>query len=176
MSSEAPQVYGKKAGNIALLIGLFFTAIAAFGFYQGWQSGDARPLMSWLIGIAFWLSIAIGMLFLTQIWYVFHARWPVILRRQCEYSFSAFPMLFLLFIPLLLVPFFHENPGLLWKWMNGVNELPGHGTVGEDPIFAWKQPYLNINFFLIRTVGVFGTFIILAAILRKHQRCESKRN
>ena len=22
------------------------------------------------------------------------------------------------------------------------NELPGHGTVGEDPIYNWKSPYL----------------------------------
>ncbi|NCG09433.1 MAG: hypothetical protein GWO81_07730 [Verrucomicrobia bacterium] len=167
MNTDASIVYGKKVGTIAFLLGLIFTGIAGYGFYQGWESGDARPLMSWLIGIAFWMSIAIGMLFVTQIWHVFHARWPTILRRQCEHGFSAFPILFVLFIPLLLVPFLHENPGLLWKWMNGVNELPGHGTVGEDPIFTWKQPYLNIGFFTARAVGVFATFIILAGLLRK---------
>jgi hypothetical protein len=167
MNTDGSIVHGKKVGRIAFLLGLIFTGIAGYGFYQGWESGDARPLMSWLIGIAFWMSIAIGMLFVTQIWHVFHARWPTILRRQCEHGFSAFPILFLLFIPLLLVPFLHDNPGLLWKWMNGVNELPGHGTVGEDPIFTWKQPYLNISFFTARAVGVFATFIILAGLLRK---------
>jgi len=167
MNTDGSQAYGKKVGSIALLIGLFFTVLAGYGFYQGWQTGDARPMMSWLIGVAFWMSIAIGMLFITQIWHVFHARWPTIIRRQCEHGFSAFPILFVLFIPLLLVPFLHENPGLLWKWMNGVNELPGHGTVGEDPIFTWKQPYLNIGFFTARAVGVFVTFILIAGLLRK---------
>jgi hypothetical protein len=51
--------------------------------------------------------------------------------------------------------------------MNGVNELPGHGTVGEDPLYQWKSPYLNIPFFAIRVVIIFGVFTILAGLLRK---------
>ena len=140
MSSESTQATGRNVGLIALVIGLIGLAVAGIGFYQGWQDNDPRPLMSWLIGIAFWLSIAVGMLFLTQIWYVFHARWPVVIRRQCEHFMAVFPWLFLLFIPLMLVPFLHDNPGLLWKWMNGVNALPGHGTVADDPLFQWKSP------------------------------------
>lgn len=158
---------GKNPGAIALVIGIVGLVVAGFGFMQGWQAGDVRPLMSWLIGLAFWLAIAVGLLFLVQIWYVFHARWPVIVRRQAEHFLSVFPWLFLLFIPLLLVPFLHENPGLLWKWMNGVNPLPGHGTVGEDPLYQWKSPYLNIEFFAIRAFAVFALFTVLASLLRK---------
>ena len=157
---------GNKTGLYALVIGLVGCAIALFGFMQGWRDGDVRPIMSWLIGIGFWLSIALGMLFLIQIWYVFHARWPVIIRRQCEHFISVFPYLLILFLPLLAIPYFHENPGLLWKWMNGYNELPGHGTVGEDPIYNWKSPYLNLSFFSIRALVIFGVFIALAAALR----------
>ena len=153
---------------IALIVGVVGVVVAGFGFYQGLASEDARPLMSWLIGIAFWLSIALGLLFLTQIWYVFHARWPTILRRQCEHCFSALPWLFLLFLPLLLVPFFHDNPGLLWKWMDGTNLLPGgHESVSEDPIYNWKAAYLNPAFFAIRAVLFFGVFIGLAYFLKK---------
>ena len=135
MSSDATQVYGKKAGGIALVIGLIGLAVAGVGFFQGYNADDPRPLMSWLIGIAFWLSMAVGMLFLTQIWYVFHARWPTIIRRQCEHFFAVFPILFVLFIPLLVVTYTHENPGLLWKWLNPENVVPGgHGTVADDPL------------------------------------------
>lgn len=167
MSSESTQATGKNVGLIAFVIGLVGLAVAGIGFYQGWQDNNPRPLMSWLMGIAFWLSIAVGMLFLTQIWYVFHARWPIVIRRQCEHFMTVFPWLFLLFIPLLLVPFLHENPGLLWKWMNGVNELPGHGTVGEDPLYQWKSPYLNLEFFAARVLIVFGVFTIISTLLRK---------
>ncbi|MFP4156625.1 MAG: hypothetical protein ACLFU4_03320 [Opitutales bacterium] len=167
MSSESTLKQGKNPGTIALIVGLAGLLVAGIGFFQGWQAGEVRPLMSWLIAIAFWLSVAVGMLFLTQIWYVFHARWPVVVRRQCEHFMSAFPWLFLLFIPLLLVPLFHENPGLIWKWMNGFNALPGHGTVADDPLYQWKSPYLNIGFFVLRAVLVFGVFTLIAGLLRK---------
>lgn len=167
MSSESTQAKGKSPAGIALLAGIVGLVVAGFGFYQGWQAHDVRPLMSWLIGIAFWLAIAVGMLFLTQIWYVFHARWPIVIRRQCEHYMAVFPWLFLLFLPLLAVPFLHENPGLLWKWMNGVNLMPGDTTVGEDPLYQWKQPYLNIEFFAIRVVLVFGVFTVISGLLRK---------
>jgi hypothetical protein len=154
-------------GAIALIVGVIGLIVAGFGFIQGWQSNDARPLMSWLIGIAFWLAIAVGMLFLTQIWYVFHARWPIVIRRQCEHYMAVFPWLFLLFLPLVAVPFLHENPGLLWKWMSGVNPMPGNLTVGEDPLYQWKQPYLNIGFFALRVVLIFGAFTLISGLLRK---------
>jgi hypothetical protein len=167
MSSDVNNAQANKVGGIALIVGIAGIVLAAVGLLQGWNAGDARPFMGWLLGLGFWMSIAIGMTFLTLIWYVFHARWPVIIRRQCEHGMAAFPWLLLLFIPLLAIPLCHENPGLLWKWMNGSNLLPGHGTVGEDSIAQWKQPYLNINFFLIRAVGIFGVFIIVTSLLRK---------
>ncbi|ADE53051.1 hypothetical protein [Coraliomargarita akajimensis] len=167
MSSDATNANGTKVGGIAFVVGLVGLAIAAVGFFQGYSNDDPRPIMSWLIGIAFWLSMAVGMLFLTQIWYVFHARWPIILRRQTEHFFAVFPVLFVLFIPLLVITYTHENPGLLWKWLNPANALPGHGTVGEDPIAQWKSPYLNHTFFVIRTVLVFAVFIGLSFLLRK---------
>jgi hypothetical protein len=167
MRSDAHHAQANKVGSIALIVGLIGIALAAVGLIQGWNDSDARPFMGWLLGIGFWMSIAIGMTFLTLIWYVFYARWPVIIRRQCEHCMAAFPWLLLLFLPLLAIPLFHENPGLLWKWMSGLNELPGHGTVGEDAIYNWKQPYLNINFFVVRVFAIFGVFILITSLLRK---------
>jgi hypothetical protein len=167
MSSDTTNSKGSNVGLIALVVGIIGIVIALFGFKQGWDSGDVRPIMSWLIAIAFWLSIVVGMLFLVQIWYVFHARWPTIIRRQCEHCMAAFPYLLVLFLPLLAIPLFHENPGLLWKWMDGFNALPGHGTVGEDPLYIWKSPFLNIPFFTARAIGIFIVFIGISAILRK---------
>ena len=167
MSLDTTQAKGANAGMIALIFGIVGLVVAGIGFIQGFQQGDPRPLMSWLIGVSFWLMIAVGMIFLIQIWYVFHARWAVVVRRQCEHFISVFPVLFVLFIPLLAVPFLHENPGLLWKWLNPVNPLPGHGTVGEDPLYQWKSPYLNTGFFVVRALIVFASFSIIAMLLRK---------
>ena len=159
MSSEAHNTQLDKVGTAAGLIGLLGIVFAAYGLFEGWNAGDARPFLGWLLGLGFWLSIAIGATFLTLIWYVFHARWPTIIRRQCEHCMAAFPYLLVLFLPLLAIPYFNENPGLLWKWMNGLNPLPGgHGTVGEDPLYKWKEPYLNREFFVIRALLVFSVF------------------
>ena len=167
MSSDVNNAQANRVGGIALIVGIAGILLAFVGLLQGWNAGDPRPFMGWLLGLGFWMSIAIGMTFLTLIWYVFHARWPVIIRRQCEHGMAAFPWLLVLFIPLLAIPLLHDNPGLLWKWMNGSNPLPGHGTVAEDSIAQWKQPYLNINFFLIRAVAIFGVFIAVTSLLRK---------
>lgn len=167
MSSEAHNTQLNKVGSTAGFVGLVGIVIAALGLLKGWNAGDARPFMGWLLGLGFWLSIVIGTTFLTLIWYVFHARWPVIIRRQCEHCMAAFPYLLALFLPLLAIPYFHQNPGLLWKWMNVANSLPGHGTVGEDPLYLWKHPYLNVTFFTIRALAVFGIFIAFSSLLRK---------
>ena len=166
MSSDTTQTKGMNPGAIALIVGIVGLVVAGIGFAQGLSNDDPRPLMSWLIGIGFWLAIAVGMLFLTQIWYVFHARWPIIIRRQCEHFMSVFPVLFILFIPLLAVTF-TDQAGLLWKWLDGTTQLPGHGTVGDDPLYNWKSPYLNQGFFVLRAVVIFAIFTAVAGLLRK---------
>ena len=167
MNANIFNTKSSKIGTIALIIGVIGTAISLFGFKQGWDVSEVRPILSWLIAIGFWLSILVGMLFLIQIWWVFHARWPTIIRRQCEHCIAAFPYLLILFLPLLAIPLFHDNPGLLWKWMSGHNELPGHGTVAEDPLYVWKSPFLNIPFFIARAIAIFAVFIGISNILRK---------
>ena len=118
MQPDTTDSRGNKTGLYALVIGLVGCAIAMFGFMQGWRDGDVRPIMSWLIGIGFWLSIALGMLFLIQIWYVFHARWPVIIRRQCEHFISAFPYLLILFFAITC----HSLPARKSRFVMEVDE------------------------------------------------------
>ena len=64
MSSDTINSKGNQVGLTALVVGIVGIVIALFGFKQGWETGEVRPIMSWLIALGFWLSIAIGMLFL----------------------------------------------------------------------------------------------------------------
>ncbi|GAB4274421.1 MAG: hypothetical protein Tsb0018_06020 [Opitutales bacterium] len=153
---------------LALLVGLVGLGIAGMGFYQGLQEGNARPIVSWLIGFSFWFSMGIGMLFITMIWYVFGASWPIIIRRQLEHALSAFPWLALVFLPLLLVGwFYHENPGILWKWLNPDYVLPGGETVGDDVLYIKKAAFLNKDFFTIRVAFYFSFWCAWAFMLRR---------
>ena len=63
MSSEANNTSLDKVGKTSKLVGLAGIALAALGLFKGWTAGDARPFLGWLLGLGFWLSIAIGTTF-----------------------------------------------------------------------------------------------------------------
>lgn len=155
--------------GIALSIGLVGIAIALVGLFTGLLTGEARPFMSWLIGFTFWLSIAVGMLFLVMLFYIFDAGWPIVVRRQLEHGLAAFKWLALLFVPLLAVAlFWFPNRGILWPWMSEQTVLPGGERVGEDVLFLAKEAFLNPLAFTIGTALIFGVFVVLSHLLRQH--------
>jgi hypothetical protein len=94
---------GKSPMSIALIIGFLGVAVGGFGVFQGYNAGEARNLFSWLIGLGFWMSVCIGMLFLILLFHIFKAQWSVVIRRQMEHCMVAFPVLFALFLPLILI-------------------------------------------------------------------------
>ena len=157
--------------KIFLIIGLSFLGLSFYNMYSNFESLDSsRPFLGYLLGLIFWLSIGLGMLFLTQIWYVFHARWTTIIRRQCEHFFSIFPCILLLFLPILLLPIFMpDHAGIIWKWLDLSLEVPGsNGTlISSDPLYKWKSAYLNYNSFLIRSVLIFMVIISISYCLKK---------
>ena len=52
----------KNWSLIALIVGVVGLLIAIVGMVTGYLGGDSRAWYSWLIGIAFWMSILIGSL------------------------------------------------------------------------------------------------------------------
>jgi len=155
------------AQTIALIIGALGLGVALVGLIMGVSGGDSRLVQSWLLGFSYWYSIAIGMLFLIQLFYMFDAGWAVVVRRQLEHAVSVFPWLGLIFLPLILVSLFGENPGILWKWMNPEGVYPGGHEIAHDPLWIHKAGYLNQPFFVVRAIVYFGVFCLLSGYLRK---------
>jgi hypothetical protein len=141
----------------ALLIGVIALVITALGLVF---SPPSLLAQSWLVGITFWTAIALGMLFLVMIHHIFDAGWSTVIRRPLEHSLSVFPVLALLFLPLIIGSLFY--PGLLWKWMDTQNE-----AVGGDVLYWTKQGFLNVPFFIVRNVIYFGVWTWLAMRLRR---------
>src|SRR5689334_17848726 len=85
-------------GGLLALLGLILSP-RQFGF-------------CWLLAFMFYLSLALGALFLVIVHHLFDAGWSVAIRRFCEHiSTLLFPCLLLLFIPIaVLAP-------KLYKWM-----------------------------------------------------------
>lgn len=152
---------------IALIVGVVGLVIAIAGLVTGYLGEDSRAWFSWLIGLAFWMSILIGSLLLIMITYVFDAGWSIIIRRQLEHLIGAFPVMALLFVPFILLAWFSDHPGLVWKWMDPSLMLHNGYTVGHDPLYIWKQAWLNLPWMTIRTVIYFAVFIGISALLRK---------
>ena len=158
-----------KLTRIALLVGITGLLIAGYGIYSGLTTSYSRHIISWLIGFSFWFAVIIGMLFLIMISYIFGAKWSIILRRQLEHGIGAFPYLFVIFLPLALIPWFYtEDPGILWKWMNPDKVIPGDQTVGSDVLYQHKAGYLNLSFFTFRVVAFFACWTFLAGRFRKY--------
>ena len=109
----------------------------------------AGVAVSWLLAVGYWTLIAIGMLMLVMLHYIFDASWGIVIRRQFEHGLAALKWLFLLFIPLVVVSALLK-PGVVWLWMNPHALLPGtRETVGEDMLYFKKSGYLNVGFFTL---------------------------
>jgi hypothetical protein len=122
--------------------------------------GAANPrqfFFSWLVSFLFFLSLALGALFFVLIQYASQGGWGVVLRRIGETTFVTIPVMAALFLPVLLG--LHD----LYEWTHAE-------AVAEDPLLAWKAPYLNVPFFLIRAALYFGLWSFIAILYYRGSR------
>lgn len=165
VSSPLPAETSVAAGgaNKALVVGIVGILLTAAGLLM---PGNGKAVaLSWLVGLSFWVAIAIGMLLLVLIHHIFDASWSVVLRRQFEHGLAAFKWLGLLFVPLLAATWI--KPGSVWKWTDLNYELHGHGTVGQDILYVKKSAFLNPTMLTVMTIGFFLLWMWLSARLRK---------
>ena len=161
MSASAPIPISSLATRF-LGAGLAGLAVTALGVLVSDAHGVA---LSYLVGLAFWTAVAIGMLLLCFIHHITDAGWSVVIRRQWEHSLSAFKWLAVLFLPLLVSAWI--KPGFIWPWMDLAHEIHGGHTVGADPLYLKKAGFLNRNMFTGMTAAFFLIWMWLSARLRK---------
>ncbi len=170
-TSGAVSKAGKSGDKtqLFLIVGLVLIGLSFLGLFFGSAADPSRPFIGWIIGISFWLSILIGMLFLMMIWWMFDSGWSVIVRRQLEHAVGAFPYLGLIFLPLVILSLFSAKSGHVpWIWMDGDALVPsGHGTVSNDGLYIAKSGFLSQWFFVVRYVIYFVVWSGLALAFRK---------
>jgi hypothetical protein len=101
------------------------------------------------------VSIAVGSIFLLALEYITGAVWSVPMRRVNEFLAGLSPFLVLLAIPLFL--HLHD----LFHWTHAE-------AVANDPLLAGKAPYLNISFFVIRTVVFLSLWILFYLLFTRN--------
>ena len=129
-------------GGVLSLIGLVASV---------WLKCPAEFGFSWLLAFMFFLSIALGSLFLVMVHHLTDAGWSVPIRRVCEHLASLlFPWLALLFLPVLLLG------KHVYKWMDVPN---------TNNLIAAKFPVFTLPGIWVASAALFGVWWLLSARL-----------
>ncbi len=139
-----------RFGKIMLAAGVLGLLLSVVGYF----TNSKQFYHSYLTAYCFWWTIVLGGLFFTLLHHLTGASWSVVLRRIPETLMATLPALAVLFIPLLFG--LHD----LYHWSHA-------DAVAADALLAKKAPYLNSGFFIVRTIGYFVIWYLLARSLYK---------
>ncbi len=110
---------------------------------------------SYLTSFTFIASLVLGALFFVMIQHVTRSSWSVVIRRIPETISFQLLWLGLLFVPILF------GMEFLYEWTRPER-------IATDELTQYKQPYLNIPFFVIRNVIYFTVWGFLGYKLYKN--------
>src|SRR5678815_852716 len=89
--------------------------------------------------------------------YACQGGWGIVVRRICETVFATIPVMAVLFVPLLL------GLNYLYPW-----SVPG--AAEQDALVRWKEPFLNVPFFLIRAAIYYVSWTFIALLYYRLSR------
>jgi len=116
---------------------------------------------AYLVSYAFFLSLCLGALFFVAVNHLVSSRWMVVVRRLSEVLAAGFPLMAVLFLP-ILIPILAGNHSL-YHWTDP------HYVEG-DHVMEGKAGYLNVTFFTIRAVIYFLVWITLSRFFLRNSR------
>ena len=109
---------------------------------------------SYLLGFVFWLGFPLGCAAFLMVHHLTGGFWGLPIRRPLEAATRTLPLLAALAFPLLL------GLGRLYSWTHP-------NLVAADAVLKFKQPYLNLPFFLIRNLIYFAVWWALTRRLNR---------
>ncbi|MCI0488272.1 MAG: hypothetical protein L0229_16915 [Blastocatellia bacterium] len=120
-----------------------------------------RIFFSYLVGFVFWTGVALGSLAIAMLHQLSGGNWGVVIRRLLESATKTFPLLAILFLPVVAGLLF----GDLYEWAH-IEKVTGK----EREILEHKKFYLNTLFFLGRAAFYFIVWISLTYLFNKWSR------
>lgn len=141
-----------KIGGLLCIIGLIA------GMMQPDGQKELEFGYSWLLAFAFFLSLALGCLFLVMVHHLTDAGWSVATRRVCEHIASLlFPWLAYAFLPIVVLSVAGYGP---YQWMHVKDPVAVHNNL----IIA-KMPVFTIPGFIVVSAIFFGVWWVLSSRL-----------
>lgn len=146
--------------------GIGVCAIAALAM----PDGVAHFFRAWLVAFNLFTGAAVGSLVIVMVQYLFGAMWGMALRRTLEAAAKTLPLMALLFVPLAFgMDYIFPWARFESVWRNP--ELKKEPLYADTPTtednheLAHKLPYLNKQWWLIRSAFVFLVWIALMGLL-----------
>ena len=146
---ELPAGLSQKA-IILFAVGVILSLVAFFVDRE-------RAIFNYLVTYLMIVSIGLGALFLIALEYIAGADWSTPFRRIPEFFAGLLPVLFLLVIPILV--FNHD----IFHWAH-------KEAVADDKILQGKAPYLNVTFFVVRSLIFISLWTLFFWYLTKNSR------
>jgi hypothetical protein len=147
-----------RLGKTALVVGLASLALlAALGFRD-----PVQFFRSYLFAFIFWIGLPLGCTAILLIHNLTSGTWGFPLRRPLESGARTLSLMAVLVLPLLF------RLSALYRWADPAQ-------VQADPLLQYKALYLNVPFFVIRTVVFFVLWIFIISLINKwsHQQDET---
>jgi hypothetical protein len=130
------------AGGAAILVSLV-----------GLLQNPTNFFRSYLLAYVYWIAFPLGSLAVLMMHHLTGGGWGFLIRRVLEASARTMWLLVLLYLPLL------AGLSHLYLWAQKAG--------ASNPDVAQKHFYLNIPFFLLRSVIYFGVWLALAWLLNR---------
>jgi len=134
----------------SLIIGLVAAVACALGAFLD----PAQFFRSYLTGYLLWMSISLGCLAILMLQHLSGGVWGFVIRRLLEAATRVFPLLALLFVPVLL------GMHYLYPWADPAR-------VAGDSLLQHKAAYLNVPGFVARAVFYFALWCGAAYFLSR---------
>lgn len=185
-------IFSSRAKIVSYILMIVGAIAIITGFFVYGENHHARWWANMMINGFYFLSIALGALFIYALNFATETAWAVVLRRVMESVFSFIPYASVVMIIVFIGATFEWNH--IYHWMDDATvmkyvsadavgtenakyfasqekaEAAGVEVVlnaGYDEIIANKTAYLNAPFFWIRTIIYIVTFIWFGMWFRK---------
>ncbi len=141
-----------RVGWTLLILGLLLTVIS-------FAINPKHASFGLIMTLTFVSTVGIGALFWVGIEYVSSAVWSTPMRRPFEFISGVIPFLIILAIPLLF------NMNTIFEWTH-------KALFKDDPAMLVKAPYLNVPFFIVRTIVVFLVWWLFYFLIVRNSRAQ----
>jgi len=152
-ATEISETGIERVAKAALTIGVAALALCILANLRS----PAQFFRSYLLAFVFWIGLSLGCSAILMLHHLVGGAWGFPLRRLLESGTHTFWLMAVLILPILF------RLPVLYNWADP-------SKVRVDPLLQYKHPYLNVPFFVLRTVIYFVIWLLMAYYLRKWSR------